>query len=756
MTVQTNTNVANFEGNGVTQIFPIAFKFNNDTDLVVLLVDEATGVASQLTLNSDYTVSGEGDEEGGSITVLVAPTASQRLTVIRRVDILQLLDLRNQGKFFAEVHEAAFDLLTMIAQQHQSEIGLSLRVAETDPQPARIPPVAQRANMLMAFDANGNPTTALPVADSSTELRQELAAVGGVGLVGGAMRRIPSVNDLRSTAGWVDGEIAALMAFEAANAPLGGGLVVWDAQSTAADDGGAVFAVSGVTNGRWLRHRAHLLCPDDFGVVHEDSPTTDQTAKVQAFFNAMSGRSLCVGRTMTVGVSDTLVMPSDVTWKANGVNLYTLGTFVGDTGFRVLIKHVDVSNISVEGLKIDGNQAAFGGLFPVVEGDITRGVAVMGGCENIEYKRCVAVGVVGNAFIHLSGGFYARSYDIRFVDCVADNCGLGFGQETKQGEPVADAAGPGMTVYDNSRAILCNYGLYIAGGEFRIEGGHYHSKRLSALTLYTGDAHAPLIGTANKPKFEMTPEVGQNSLAVIHCINKQSIAPNYEKQQFAKVTMIEPEFICNHLGINIDLEEGFNLHLVSPVVTGGGSGLRTKLSTLSGGPYRKGTVTLDSADFNAFNTDAVRANFAVTLNSTLFRAPIITNSVGVNLLAGADVTLRGPIFGAAGDANQLSQGAATTVDGTILRCTDARAVNVGTLFSVGSDLNEAWVVENSSPAHALDRKKWRAAAEAPTAGTWLQGEVFWNSAPISGASIGWICVASGTPGTWKSMGSVAA
>ena len=73
MTVQTNTNVASFNGNGVTQIFPIAFKFNNDTDLVVLLVDDATGSASLLTLNSDYTVSGEGDE-AVSYTHLTLPT----------------------------------------------------------------------------------------------------------------------------------------------------------------------------------------------------------------------------------------------------------------------------------------------------------------------------------------------------------------------------------------------------------------------------------------------------------------------------------------------------------------------------------------------------------------------------------------------------------------------------------------------------------------------------------------------------------
>lgn len=175
MTVQTNTNVASFNGNGVTQIFPIAFKFNNATDLVVLLVEDATGAAVRLTLNSDYTVSGEGDEEGGLINVVVAPAVGSRLLATRVVDILQMTDLRNQGKFFAEVHEDAFDLLTMIAQQHQSDIARSLRVAETDPEPARIPPAVLRAGKLLAFDNDGNPTTALPVEDSSTELRQELA-----------------------------------------------------------------------------------------------------------------------------------------------------------------------------------------------------------------------------------------------------------------------------------------------------------------------------------------------------------------------------------------------------------------------------------------------------------------------------------------------------------------------------------------------------------------------------------------------------
>jgi hypothetical protein len=44
----------------------------------------------------------------------------------------------------------------------------------------------------------------------------------------------------------------------------------------------------------------------------------------------------------------------------------------------------------------------------------------------------------------------------------------------------------------------------------------------------------------------------------------------------------------------------------------------------------------------------------------------------------------------------------------------------------------------------------------PTAGTWVQGDMVWNSAPTAGGTLGWICVAGGSPGTWKTFGSIQA
>ncbi len=43
-------------------------------------------------------------------------------------------------------------------------------------------------------------------------------------------------------------------------------------------------------------------------------------------------------------------------------------------------------------------------------------------------------------------------------------------------------------------------------------------------------------------------------------------------------------------------------------------------------------------------------------------------------------------------------------------------------------------------------------AAAPTTGTWSLGWVRWNTAPVTGGNVGWICVTAGTPGIWRAFG----
>ncbi|WP_339451536.1 hypothetical protein [Pseudomonas sp. JAI120] len=115
MTVPTLNSVAEFVTNGVTTNFPFFFKFLANEDLVVTYVDPA-GVSSVLTLGTQYTVNGAGNDSG-SIVTSTALAGPGQLVVSREMDAYQQTSLRNQGKFLAETHEDVFDKLTMLIQQ---------------------------------------------------------------------------------------------------------------------------------------------------------------------------------------------------------------------------------------------------------------------------------------------------------------------------------------------------------------------------------------------------------------------------------------------------------------------------------------------------------------------------------------------------------------------------------------------------------------------------------------------------------------
>lgn len=44
----------------------------------------------------------------------------------------------------------------------------------------------------------------------------------------------------------------------------------------------------------------------------------------------------------------------------------------------------------------------------------------------------------------------------------------------------------------------------------------------------------------------------------------------------------------------------------------------------------------------------------------------------------------------------------------------------------------------------------------PTTGKWRRGDIMWNNNPSASNPSGWMCVTSGTPGTWKAMANLAA
>jgi hypothetical protein len=156
MSLATTVNKVQYTANGSTTVFSFPYKFNTNGDLVVIETNVSTGVDTTKTLTTDYTVSGAGNSGGGSVTFLVAPVNSRRITIERLVALTQETDYQPDDDFPAEVHEAALDKLTMIAQQLNAASARTLKAPVADSITLGTLPVdTLRANKALVFDATG-------------------------------------------------------------------------------------------------------------------------------------------------------------------------------------------------------------------------------------------------------------------------------------------------------------------------------------------------------------------------------------------------------------------------------------------------------------------------------------------------------------------------------------------------------------------------------------------------------------------------
>lgn len=128
MTVASEDNRSGpYNGNGVTKVFDYDFKIVDESHLNVIKTSVA-GVETTLTLGLHYSVSGVGNASGGSITAVSAPTSGERITILLNVPFTQETDLENQGAYYAETVEAAFDQAAQRDLQLKEEIGRAVKL----------------------------------------------------------------------------------------------------------------------------------------------------------------------------------------------------------------------------------------------------------------------------------------------------------------------------------------------------------------------------------------------------------------------------------------------------------------------------------------------------------------------------------------------------------------------------------------------------------------------------------------------------
>lgn len=185
MTVPSEQSRITYDTDGTSVSFPVPFRFLQNRDLRVTLI-AADESSRALALDVDYSVTGAGQQSGGTLTTVDILAAGQALLIERIVAITQETEYQRNDPFPERAHERALDKLTMICQQLAAAFGLSsfdqrrvLSVRDTESQGIGFLPLkTDRASMVLGFDANGDPIAVpsdLPALEGALQ-RAEAAA----------------------------------------------------------------------------------------------------------------------------------------------------------------------------------------------------------------------------------------------------------------------------------------------------------------------------------------------------------------------------------------------------------------------------------------------------------------------------------------------------------------------------------------------------------------------------------------------------
>ena len=210
MTLDSTTSKVQYTQSGGTTEWPVPFKFLDNDHLIVITT--VGGVDTTLVLDTDYTVTGAGDDAGGTVTISPAVASGTKVTIYRWLDLLQPTQLTTAGGWYPPVHENVFDRLTMMIQQGQEQIDRSLKIPVTSDD-------AEAEDLIQsiydaAAEAAASAATALGAIAAAEEAASQIGTFSALGILGWEVEKGGLLYTLPSEMKYSDRQERAVVRFD--------------------------------------------------------------------------------------------------------------------------------------------------------------------------------------------------------------------------------------------------------------------------------------------------------------------------------------------------------------------------------------------------------------------------------------------------------------------------------------------------------------------------------------------------------------
>ncbi|MBY3038941.1 hypothetical protein [Rhizobium laguerreae] len=319
MTISSETNRSGpYPGNGVTTAFEYQFKILEPEHLQVIKTD-ASGVDTILVLDTDYTVNGVGDDGGGQAVVAPAPAMGTKITLLLNVPFTQDTDLENQGAYYAETVERAFDLMVMRLQQ----------LKERSARAVTIPPTY----------------------DSAT-IDQLIANVLALGDKGAAIEAVAAVAQYLETVADVADDIPAVAGLTATTVTKAGEA----AQSASDASGSAALSAAYANNGE------DIVIPGSGGLFSAKHFMLKSKAIFDSLTNTIAGWIHAAAAKTTLNDDDEIgIADSATAWVLKKISLFNLVRYIASITGQVKISGCETVYVSTTTIQMKTGYVFFNG-----------------------------------------------------------------------------------------------------------------------------------------------------------------------------------------------------------------------------------------------------------------------------------------------------------------------------------------------------------------------------------------------------------